>query len=144
MCKLTNQGVKTTNDQYYTTHQTLILLNIVAENDIYGNYSYTSCVNWEIEKTPETPQKRLEFNINKPETGLKKKDFNIIPNSNEIDDMNDDNMVCHSDNLTNDVYSNTNHKNVQQEQTTHHSLYPLANSELQLNYDLEDLYGTND
>ena len=44
--------------------------------------------------------------------------------------MNDNNIVCHSDNLTNDVYSNTNHKNIQQEQTSHNSLYSLANSKL--------------
>ena len=61
---------------------------------------------------PETPSKKLEININKPETGLKKIDFNIITNNNEINDMNNDKMVCHSDNLTNDVYSNTNHKNI--------------------------------
>ena len=42
------------------------------------------------------------------------------------------------------MYSNTNHKNVQQDQTTHNSLYPLANFELQLNFDLEDQYETND
>ena len=69
--KLINQGVKTTTNQYYITHQKLILSNTVTESDIYGSYSYISCVNWKIEKTPETPSKRLEFNINKPETGLK-------------------------------------------------------------------------
>ena len=95
-------------------------------------------------KAPKTLLKKLDFNINKPETGLKKIDFNIITNNDEIDDMNDNKMVCHSDNPTNDVYSNINHKNIQQEQTTHNSLYPLANSELQLNYDLEDPYGTDD
>ena len=101
-------------------------------------------MNWEVEKTPETPLKKSEFNIDKPETDLKKIDFNIITNNNEIDDMNDNTMVCHSNNLTNYVYSNTNHKNIQQEQTTHNSLYPFANSKLQLNYDLEDSYGIDD
>ena len=101
-------------------------------------------MNWGIKNTPETPLKELEFNIDKPETGLKKIDLNIIPNNNEINDMNNEKMVCHSDNPTNDVYSNINHKNVQREWTTHNSLYALAKSELQLNYDLEDLYGTND
>ena len=38
--KLTKQGVKTTNDQYYNTHQKSILLNTVTEN-VYDNYSYT-------------------------------------------------------------------------------------------------------
>ena len=101
-------------------------------------------MNWEIEKTSETPSKKLEFNIKKPETSLKKTDFNIITNNDEINDMNNNKMDCHSDNPTNNVYSNINHKNVQQERTTHNSLYHLANSELQLNYDLEDLYRTDD
>ena len=142
--KLINQGVKTTNNQYYNTHQTSILSSTVTESDIYDNYSYTSCVNQEIEKTPETHLKKLEFNIDKPEIGLKEIDFNIITNNDEIDDMNNNTIVCHSDNPTNDVYSNINHKNVQQEQTTHNNLYPITNSELQSNYDIEDPYGTND
>ena len=58
--------------------------------------------------------------------------------------MNDYKMVCLSDNLANYVYSNVNHKNIQQEQTTHNSLYRLTNSELQLNYNLQDLYRTDD
>ena len=111
--KLINQGVKTTNDQYYITHQKSIISNIVTENDIYDNYSYTSCVDWESKKTPETPSKKLEFNIAKPKTGLKKIDFNFITNNDEFDDMIDNQMDCHCDNPTNDVYSNTNHKNVQ-------------------------------
>ena len=101
-------------------------------------------MSWEIEKTSETPSKKLELNIDKPETGLKKIDFIIIRNNDEIYNMNDDKMVCHSDNPTNDVYSKIDHSNVHQERTTHNSVYPLANSELQLNYDLEDPYGTND
>ena len=113
--KLINQGVKTTNDRYYNTHQKSILSNTVTESDIYDNYSYTSCVNWNIEKNSETPPKKLEFNIDKPETGLKKIDFNIITNNNEINDMNDNKMNYHCDNPTNDVYSNINHKKVQQE-----------------------------
>ena len=101
-------------------------------------------MSWEIEKTSETPLKKLESNIDKPETGLMKIDFNIITNNNEIDDMNNNKMDCHSNNPSNDVYSNINHKNVQQELTIYSSLYRLANSELQLNYDLEDPYGTDD
>ena len=119
-------------------------MNTITESDIYNNCSYTSCVNWEIEKTPETPAKKLEFNINKPETGLKKIDFNIITNNDEIDDMNDNKMVCPSNNLANDVDSNTNHQNVQQEQATHDSLYTLTNYKLRLNYNLEDPNGTDD
>ena len=90
-----------------------MLSNIVIESDIYNNYSYTSCVNWDIEKTPETHQKKLEFNIHKPEIGLKKIDFNIITNNYEINDMNDNKIVYPSDNLTNDVYSHINYQNVQ-------------------------------
>ena len=59
------------------------------------------------------PSNKLEFNIDKPEKGLKKTDFNIITNNNEIDGMNDDKMDRHYDNPTNDVYSNINYKNVQ-------------------------------
>ena len=78
--------MKTADVQYYNIHQELILSNIVTESDIYNNYSYTSCVNWEIEKTPETHPKKLEFNIDKPDTGLKKIDFNliVIDDDNEI------------------------------------------------------------
>ena len=104
--KLINQGVKTTNVHYCNTDQESILSNTVTESDIYNNYSYTSCINWEIEKTPETHSKKIEFNIDKPETGLKKIDFNIINNNDEIDDMNDDEMVHPSDDLTDDDYSN--------------------------------------
>ena len=75
---------------------------------------------------------------------MKKIDFNIITNNNEINDMNDNKMVCPSDNLANDVQSNTNNQNVQQEQTTYNSLYTLANYKLQLNSDLEDQNETND
>ena len=142
--KLINQEVKTLNDWYYNTHQKSILSNTLTENNIYNNYNYTSCVNWEIEKTSETPLKKLEFNIDKPETGLRKTDFIIITNNHEIDNMNDDKMDWHCNNPTNDVYSNINHKSVQQEQNTHNSLYHLTNFELQLNYDLEDPYRTDD
>ena len=142
--KWINQGVKTTNDRYYNTHQKSILSNTVTESNIYNNYSYTSCVNWVIEKTSQTPSKKLEFNIDKPETGLRKTDFNIITNNNEMNDMNDNKMDCHCDNPTNDMYSNINHRNVQPESTTHNSLYRLINHKLQLNYDLEESYRIDD
>ena len=142
--KLINQGVKTFNDQYYNTHQKSILSNTVTESDIYNNYSYTLCVNWEIEETSEILSKKIEFNIDNPKTGLKKTGFNIITNNNEIDDMNNDKMDYRSDNPTNNVYSKINHKNVQQEWTIHNSHYHLANFELQLKYDLEESYRTND
>ena len=87
--KLIYQGVNTDGVQYYSTHQESILLNIVIESDIYDNSIYASCVNWSIDKTPETHPKKLEFNIDKSEKGLKKIDFKINVNDNEIDDMND-------------------------------------------------------
>ena len=113
--KSSNQRVKTANDQCHNIHQESILSNTVTESDIYDNYSYTSCVNWVIEKTPETHLKKLEFNIDKPETGLKKIDFNIIINNNEIDDMHDNKMVHPNDDLTDDMYNNIDHHNIQQE-----------------------------
>ena len=67
-----NQGVKKGGIQYYNTHQESILSDIVTESDGYNNYSYLSFVDWEIERIPEAHPKKLEFNINKPETGLKK------------------------------------------------------------------------
>ena len=105
--------MKTEGVQYYNTHQELILLNIVTEIDIYHNYSYTSCVNWEIEKTPETHPKKLKFNIEKSETSLKKIDFNINVNNNEIDDMNNNKIVHPSDDLADDVYSNIEDHEIQ-------------------------------
>ena len=51
--KSTNHGVKTADNQYHNIHQELILSNTVTESDIYDNCSYTLCINWEIEKTPE-------------------------------------------------------------------------------------------
>ena len=57
--KLINQGVNTFNNQHYNTHQKSIISNTVTESDIYDNYSYISCVNWEIEKISETPSKKL-------------------------------------------------------------------------------------
>ena len=86
--ELINQGVNTDYVQCYNTHQKLILQDLVIESDIYNNSSYTSGVNWEIEKTPEAHPKNLEFNIDKPGTGPKKIGFNINVNDNEIDDMN--------------------------------------------------------
>ena len=113
----------------------MILLNIVTQSEIYDNYSYTSCVNWEIEKTPDTYQKKLKFDINRPEKGLKNIYFNISVNNNEIDDMNDDEIVHSIDDLVDDVCSNIEDPN---------SLYTLANNKLQLSYDLEDLNEANE
>ena len=136
--ELMNQGVDTRDVLCYSSHQELILSNIVTESDIYDNYRYISCVNWEIKKTHETHPKMLEFNIDIPETGLKKINFNIITNNDEIDDMSDNKIVYPSDNLTNDMY-----QNVQQKQTTHNSLYTIVDHKLQLNSDLEDPNGAD-
>ena len=136
--KLIDQGMKTANVHYYNTDQESIILNIVTESDIFNNYSYNSCVNWEIEKTPETRPKNLEFGIDKPETGLRKIDFNIIVNNDEINDMNGNTIVHPSDGLTDDICSNINYHDVQQKQNNHSSLYTLADDKLQLSSDLED------
>ena len=136
--KLINQGVKTTNVHYYNTDQELILSNIVTASDIYNNYSYNLCVIWEIKNTPETHPKGVEFYIDKPETGLKKIDINIIVNNEKIDDIDDNKMIHPSDDLTDNMCSNITHHNVQQEQTNHNSLSTFANIELQLSSDLED------
>ena len=127
--KPSNQGVKTADNQCHNIHQESSLSNTVTESDIYDSYSYsysyTSCINWEIEKTPKTHSKKIEFNIDKPETGLKKIDFNIITNNDEINDMNDNEMVHPSDDLADDMYNNINHQTAQHKQTDHICLFRL-------------------
>ena len=88
--------------------------------------------------------KKIEFKIGNPETGSKKTDVNSITNSDKIADMNNNKRDYRSHNPTNNVYSNIDHKNVQQEWTIHISLYHLADSKLQLNYNIEESYRTND
>ena len=136
--KLINQGVKTFNDQYYNTHQKSILSNTVTESNVYDNYSYTSCVNWEIEKTSETHLKK-EFYTNNPETGLKKTDFNIMTNNDEINDMNDDTRKYLNNDLLFGIYSNTAHDNANQKQTTNCNIYTITDNKLQSSFDLEDI-----
>ena len=139
ICKLINQGVKTFNDLYYNTHHKSILSNTVTESNIYDNYNYTSCVNWEIEKTSETPLKKLEFYIDNPETGLKKTDFNIITNKDETDDLNNNTRDHCNNDLTDDMYNNIYHDNVNQKQTNNHNIYTFVDEELHLRSDIEDL-----
>ena len=123
----------------------MILSDIVTENDIYNNYSYASCVNWEIEKTPDTHPKRLEFTINKPEIGLKKIDFNININDNEIDDMNGKEVVHPSNDLIDDDYSNIEDHATQQKQTNRNNrFYTLVDNILQLRSHLENPNKIND
>ena len=109
------------------------------KNDICDNCSYTSCITWKIKKTPETHSKKVEFNINKPGTSLKKTNLNIINNFDEIDDKNNDIRDHFSNNLTDDMYNNIDHLNVDQIQTNHNSLYTIADNKLQLSSDLEDI-----
>ena len=146
MNKLINQGVNTHGVQYYNTYQESILLDLVTESDIYDNYSYASCVNWEIEKTPEAHPKKLEFNIDKPATGLKKIDFNINVNDDEIDDMNDKETVHLNDGLTDDNNNNNieDHGAQHEQIDQHNSFYTLVENELQPSPQLEGQNETND
>ena len=118
--------MKTFSEKYYNTHQISILSNTVTDN-IYDNYGYTSFVNWKIEKTSETPSKK-EFYIDNPETGLKKTDFNIITNNDEINDMNDDNRKYSNNDLLVDMYNNTTHDNANKKQTTSHNIYTITDN----------------
>ena len=93
----------------------------------------------EIEKTSEAPSKKLEFYIDNPGTGLKKIDFNIITNKDEMDDLNNDIRDHYNNDLTDDVYNNIDHDNEDQKRTTHNNLYTLADNKLQLRSDLKDL-----
>ena len=80
----------------------MILLDLARENNIYNNYSHTARVDWKIEKTTEAYPKKLESNIDKLETGLKKIDFNSSVNDDEIDNMDNKEAVHSSDGLTDD------------------------------------------
>ena len=76
---------------------------------------------------------------------MKKIDFNINVNDNDIDDMNNKEAVHPTDTLTDDDYSNiedheTLHKRINQE----NNLYTLIENELQLNPQLEDQNKTYD
>ena len=95
-------------------------------------------MNWEIKNISETHSKK-EFYIDNPETGLKKKYFNIITNNDKINDMNDDDRDHSNNDLSDDVYNHIDHDSVDLKQTNHNNLYTLANNELQLSSDLEDL-----
>ena len=100
---------------------------------------YTQFVEIRVEKTSETPSKKLKFYINNLEIGLKKTDSNIITNNNEINDMNDDNRDHSNNNLSDDADNLSDHDSVDLKQRNHNNLYTLANNKLQLNFDLEDL-----
>ena len=52
--------------------------------------------------------------------------------------MNNNKIVHPSDDLANDMCSNTNYHIIQQKQTNHNSLYTLADNQLQSSSDLED------
>ena len=126
--ELLNQGVKTTNVQYYNIYQQSILSHTVIQNDVQDNYSYASCVIQKIKKTPKTYLEKFEFSIDKPKTGLKEIDFNIIVNNNEIDNMNKDKITHENNDLANDVQSNIEDQETQQGQTNRKSFYTLVNN----------------
>ena len=69
--ELMKQEINPDSIQCYNIYQELILSDLFTESYICNNYSYTSYADWEIEKTPEANPKKLEFNIDKPETDLK-------------------------------------------------------------------------
>ena len=111
--------------QWYKIHQESIILDLFSESDICDNYSYASCVDWEIEKTPGANPKKLEFNIDKSETNLIKIDFNINVNDNEINDMHNKASVHPSYDLTNDVSSNIEDHKDQHKQTNGNNIFTL-------------------
>ena len=134
------QGVKIDGVQQYNSHQESNILNIVKESDIYDIYSYAPFVNLEIENTPETHPKKLEFNIDKPETDMKKIGVNININDNKIDDMNDEEVVYSSDDLIADNHNNIEDHETQHERTNrNNSFYTLVDNKLQSSLYLEDL-----
>ena len=69
--ELTKQKVKPDSIQCYNIHLESILSDLFTESDIYYNYSHTSFADWDIEKTPETNPKKLQFNIDKSKIDLK-------------------------------------------------------------------------
>ena len=140
------QEVKPNGIQHYNIHQKkTIILDLFTESDIYNNYSYASFADWEIEKTPEANPKKLEFNIDKPETGLKKIDFNFNVSGDEIDDMNNEEAVHPSGYLSDDDYSNIEDHETQHERANqNNNVYTLVEDKLQLSHQLEDQNETND
>ena len=80
-----------------------------------------------------------EFNINKPETDLKKTDFNINVNDYAINDINNKEAVHPSGDLTDD-----NGSNIEDHETQHvkinqnNSFYTVVGNKLQSITQLED------
>ena len=62
----------------------------------------------------------------------------MITNKDEIHDLNADIRNHYNNDLTDNMYNSINHNNVDQKQTTHTSLYTLADHKLQLSSELED------
>ena len=94
--------------QCYNIHLELILLDLFTISDIYDNDSYASYTDWKIEKTPGIDSKKLEFNINKPETDLKKKNDReaVHPNCGLADD-NNNNIEDHGAQRNTNILTNT-------------------------------------
>ena len=106
--ELTPDGI-----QYYQTHHKLFLLDLFPNGNIYDNDSYVFYADWKIEKTPEANPKKLKLSINKPETNLKKIDFNINVNNDEIDDKNHKEATHPGYDLTDDNDNNIEHYGAQ-------------------------------
>ena len=119
------QEMKSVGTPYYYIHHKSIISDVFTRSDICDNYSYTSYADWEIEKTPEANLMKWEFNIDKPETDLKKIGFNINVNEDKTNDMNDEEAVHPSNDLTNDDYSNIEDHETQQEWANRKIMYIL-------------------
>ena len=118
---------------------------MMHESNIYDNYIYASFADWDIEKIFEANPKKLEFNIDNPETELKKIDFNINVSNDEIDNMNDKEAIHLSGNLTNDYYSNiVDHETQHKRTNQNNNEYTLAENKIQSSHQLENQNETND
>ena len=103
------------NSATYITES--ILLDLFVDNHLYDNDSYAS----------DTDLK----NGKKPETGLKKIEFDINVNDNEIDDLNNKAKVHIKDSLADDNSTNIEYSGVQHKQDDQHNHFLLL---LKTNY----------
>ena len=76
-------------------------MDLFVDDDLYNNESFASQSNWKIGKKPETDLKKIEFNIN--------------VNDDEIDDMNGEEAVYLNDGLADDNNNNIEDNGVQHE-----------------------------
>ena len=94
-------------------------------------------MNWEIKKTSETPLKK-EFYIDNPETSLKKIDFNIITNNNNINDMNNNTRKHLNNDLLVDIVSLLMTMQIRDKKNGR-NVYTTTDKKLQSGSNLEDL-----